>query len=181
MHRASARLSQMVLCAFFVALTAVCSQIQIPLPLIPINLALFSVFVCGALLGPLCGLAAMVAYTLLAAVGVPVLSGFAGGLSALLGPTGGYVLGYILCAAVTGLWVRRFGSSLRMLFAGMVLGLLSCYVPGTLWFMLVTGRGVVESLGLCVLPFLPGDAIKIVLAALLTRRLQAPYARILAR
>lgn len=181
MRRASRRCVYLVLGAFFVALTAICSQIQLPFPVIPVNLALFSVFVCGALLGPTRAFTAMAAYTLLAAVGVPVLSGFTGGLSIVLGPTGGYILGYMLCAVVTGAWVRRFGFRLRGLVAGMALGLIACYVPGTLWFLFVTGTGLAESLGLCVLPFLPGDALKIILAALLVRRLQAPFSGLLAR
>lgn len=181
MRRTARRCVYLVLDAFFVALTAICSQIQLPFPVIPVNLSLFSVFVCGALLGPTHAFAAMAAYMLLAAAGVPVLSGFTGGISIVLGPTGGYLLGYMLCAAVTGAWVRRFGVSLFRLSAGMVLGLIACYVPGTLWFRFITGTGLAESLSVCVLPFLLGDALKILLAALLVRRLQTPFSRILAR
>ena len=77
------------LCALMAAVTAVCSQIQIPLPMIPINLALFSVHLSGILLGPKYGSVSQAVYLLLAAVGVPVLAGFSGGLGALFGRTGG--------------------------------------------------------------------------------------------
>lgn len=93
----------LTMCAIFTALVAVCSQITIPLPIIPINLALFAVYLAGALLGPWRGALSLVVYLLLAAVGVPVMAGFRGGLGNLVGNTGGYVVGYIFAAFFTGL------------------------------------------------------------------------------
>lgn len=106
---------KLVLCALLTALLAVCSQIQIPLPYVPINLALFAVHLAGALLGPLYGGLSVLIYLLLAAVGVPVLAGFRGGLGALMGSTGGYVVGYIFTAVIAGFaskyWETASGSS----------------------------------------------------------------------
>lgn len=164
----------LVLAALLTALTAVCSQIQIPLPYIPINLALFAVHLCGALLGPKWGALSMAAYALLGAVGVPVFAGFKSGPAALFGKTGGYILGYVLCALVVGLLTRKGRMTLRRLCLSMVVGLAVCYLFGTLWFMALTGMNLAASLSYCVLPFLPGDAVKILLAALLTLRLQKP-------
>lgn len=163
---------RMALCAFFAALVAICSQIQIPLPMVPINLALFGVYLAGALLGRRMGALSLVVYTLLAAVGAPVLAGFSGGLGILLGKTGGYVIGYILAAYITGLIVDRWGDTYVKLCLGMLLGCLLCYTFGTLWFMKVSALSLAVSLGYCVLPFLPGDVIKILLAALLTVKLR---------
>ena len=101
----------LALCALFTALVAVCSQITIPLPLIPINLALFAVYLAGALLGPWRGALSLLVYLLLAAVGVPVMAGFRGGLGNLVGNTGGYVVGYIFAAFLTGLLVQKLGDS----------------------------------------------------------------------
>ena len=179
MRSSSLRVKNLALCAFFAALTAVCSQIQIPLPMVPINLALFAVHLCGALLGPLYGAASMVVYMLLGAIGVPVFAGFMGGVATLFGKTGGYVIGYCLCAFIVGLWSRRIGDTFWKLCAGMLIGLIACYVFGTIWFMVVTGMNLATSLSYCVLPFLPGDAVKIALAAFLACRLRAPLARIL--
>lgn len=164
----------LVLAALFAALTAVCSQIQIPLPMIPINLALFSVHLCGALLGAKWGALSMAVYALLGAIGVPVFAGFGSGPAVLFGKTGGYILGYILCATIVGVLSRRIGFSYLKLCLSMVIGVAVCYAFGTAWFMVVSGLNLVTSLGYCVLPFLPGDAVKILLAAFLALRLQKP-------
>ena len=100
----------LTMCAIFTALVAVCSQITIPLPIIPINLALFAVYLAGALLGPWRGALSLLVYLLLAAVGVPVMAGFRGGLGNLVGNTGGYVVGYIFAAFFTGLLVEKWGA-----------------------------------------------------------------------
>lgn len=165
------RIRQMILCALFAALTAVCSQIAVPTPWgVPINLALFAVYLAGALLGPVGGTASQAVYLALAAVGVPVLAGLGGGPAALFGRTGGYVIGYLLAALLTGLLAPR-GASARRLAAAMAVGCLGCYALGTVWFMAITGVTLWQSLVLCVLPFLPGDAAKIALAVLLARRI----------
>ena len=165
---------QLVLAALFAALTAVCSQIQIPLPMIPINLALFAVHLCGALLGAKWGALSMAVYALLGAVGVPVFAGFGSGPAVLFGKTGGYIIGYILCAAIVGLLSRRLGFTFPKLCLSMVIGVAVCYVFGTAWFMVISGLNLATSLSYCVLPFLPGDAVKILLAALLALRLRKP-------
>ena len=170
----SAVTKNLVLAALFAALTAVCSQIQIPLPMIPINLALFAVHLCGALLGAKWGALSMAVYALLGAIGVPVFAGFGSGPAVLFGKTGGYILGYILCAAIVGLLSRRLGFSYLKLCLSMIVGVAVCYIFGTAWFMAISGLDLVMSLGYCVLPFLPGDAVKILLAAFLALRLRKP-------
>ncbi len=163
---------RLTLAAFFAALTAVCSQLQIPLPMVPINLALFAVHLCGAALGPKWGALSMAAYAGLGAIGVPVFAGLGSGPATLFGRTGGYILGYILAAAIVGLLSRRWGFAFPRLCAAMAAGVAACYLFGTLWFMALTGTGLGASLSYCVLPFLPGDAVKIALAALLAQRLR---------
>lgn len=163
---------RITLCALFAALTAICSQIQIPLPNIPINLALFAVFMAGAILGTGYGTMSIVVYVLLGAAGVPVFAGFKGGLGALTGATGGYIIGYILCAFLTGFLIRCIGGKLYQMVIAMVIGLVACYGLGTIWFMILTGNSAAASISVCVLPFLPGDAVKIALAALLSVRLR---------
>lgn len=162
----------LVMCALMAALTAVCSQIQIPLPMVPINLALFAVHLCGALLGAKYGSIAILVYVLLGLVGLPVFAGFTGGVGILFGKTGGYIIGYILDALVVGLLVTRWGYKFRKCCLAMAIGLFVCYLFGTLWFMALTGMGLWLSLVYCVFPFLIGDALKIALAAYLTKRLK---------
>ena len=151
----------LVLCALMAALTAICSQIQIPLPMVPINLALFAVHLSGALLG---------------VIGVPVFAGFGSGPAVLFGKTGGYILGYILCALIVGALSRKFAFNFKTLCLSMVLGVAVCYTFGTIWFMAVTGLNLATSMSYCVIPFLPGDAVKILLAAFLALRLRKPLA-----
>ena len=165
---------RLTLSALLCALCAILSQIQIPLPPVPVNLALLCVHLCGALLGSRWGAAAAACYVALGAMGVPVYAGFTGGVSVLFGPTGGFLFGYILCAWLIGRLIARFGFARRTLLLSMAAGTLSCYAAGTAWFMLVTGTNLTASLAICVFPFIPGDVIKVIFASLLCLRLQKP-------
>ena len=162
-----------VYCALFAALIVVFAQVQIPLPgLVPISLATFAVMMAGLLLGWKYGLLAVAVYVLLGAVGVPVFAGFKGGLGALTGPTGGYIIGYLPYAALAGLHNKKLQDSFWGRCGLLALGTLACYALGTAWFMHATGRTLAESMGLCVLPFLPGDAVKMALSSFLAPRLR---------
>lgn len=163
---------RLAFCALFAALLAVFSQIAIPLQMVPINLALLAVYLSAFLLPKFDGLWAVIAYLLIGLVGAPVFSGFRGGAAALFGKTGGYLLGYALCALVIVLIKKRGPMTLLKRIMAMLLGLALCYGFGTLWFMHVSGNSLMTSLGYCVFPFLPGDAVKIALAVLLAPRLE---------
>ncbi len=163
----------MILIAIFAALTAVCSMISIPLPFtpVPINLATLSIFLAGGLLGEKDGAISQIIYVLLGAIGLPVFHSFTGGIGIIAGPTGGYIIGYILAAWIVGFVLKKTGRKLHWNGIAMVLGLLGCYFLGTLWFMHLTATGLSSALMLCVVPFLLGDAIKIVIGAILVNRL----------
>lgn len=165
---------QLTLSALLCALLCVLSQIQIPLPPVPISLSLLAVHLCGALLGWRWGAAAVGCYVFLGAVGVPVYAGFCGGVSVLFGPTGGFLFGYILCALAVGMLTGRLGFARRTLLLSMAAGTLLCYAMGAAWFMLTAGSTLWGCLTVCVFPFVPGDAVKIVLASALCLRLQKP-------
>ncbi len=171
-----AKTIHLVLCAFFAALTAVSAQIAIPIGPVPISLATFSVFMTGALLGGRLGAVSQAAYVLLGAAGVPVFAGFKGGLGALFGPTGGYIAGYILAAWLIGSLAERSGNKPWGLLSAMLAGFFAYMIPGTGWFMFITQNGLAEALMICVVPFLPGDALKMILAAALACRLR-PFLR----
>ena len=158
--------------ALFAALVAVCSQIQIPMPVAPVNLALFAVYLAGALLGSRRGTISLLVYLLLAAIGAPVMAGFSGGPGVLLGKTGGYVIGYLPAAWCTGFAAERWEGRMLPLAAGMTVGCLLCCLFGTLWYMHLSRLSFAACLGWCVVPFLPGDAVKVALAALLAVRLR---------
>ena len=126
---------------------------------------------CGLLLGWKYGVIAIAVYILLGLAGVPVFANFKAA-SALMGPTGGYIIGYLPYALLAGLAVPRLQEKFFGRCVLLVLGTIACYALGTGWFMHATGRTLGESMGLCVLPFLPGDAAKILLSAFLAPRLR---------
>ena len=168
---------QMVLCALFAALTAVCAQLTIHIGPVPISLSLLPVLLWAALTEPKASALMPVLYLVMGLAGLPVFSGMTGGPGKLLGPTGGYIVGYIPCACVISLWAARRGRGWKAQAAGMAAGVAVCYALGTAWFMASTSRTLGESLGLCVTPFLPGDALKIALAVFLSIRLEPAYRR----
>ena len=161
--------------AMGVALIALCSWLSIPMT-VPFTLQTFAVCLVTALFGLRLGLWTVVCYLLLGAVGAPVFAGFGGGISALMGPTGGYLAGFLFTSLAVGLAVDRLGRKLPVLIVAMALGILLCYSFGTAWFVLVYTRSsgpisVGAAPGMCVFPYLLPDAVKIALAAILTRRL----------
>ena len=165
----------MALCSLFTAVLALCAWLSVPMGDMVITLQTFGIFLTLGLLGGKRGTLAIGVYLLLGAVGVPVFSGFRGGLGALLGTTGGYIFGFMLTALVY--WILTFLKDTPLTrLAAMILGLLLCYACGSWWYMtryLSTGT---LTLGLvllrCVLPYLLPDAIKLTLAWILTGKLK---------
>ena len=156
----------------FAAVIAVMAQLSIPMPLgVPMTMQTFAITLAAVVLGSKLSAIATLVYLALGAVGVPVLANFQGGPSAIFGKTGGYILGYILCALIVGALSRKFAFNFKTLCLSMVLGVAVCYAFGTIWFMAVTGLNLATSMSYCVIPFLPGDAVKILLAAFLALRL----------
>lgn len=159
----------------FVVLMMVCSWISIPLT-IPVTLQTFGVFAAVGILGGKRGTLAVLVYILMGAVGLPVFSGFGGGLGSLVGTTGGYIVGFLFSALLMWGMEKMFGRSMLVLGISMVLGLLVCYAVGTIWYMVVyagtSGQiGLMTVLGWCVFPFIIPDAVKIALALMLSKRL----------
>ena len=162
----------LTLCGIFAALLAICAWITIPFAAVPFTLQTFGVFAAQGLLGGKRGTIAIAVYLLLGAVGVPVFSGFQGGFGALFGATGGYLLGFLLSGFTVWFAEARFGKSFGVFVAAMIIGLLLCYAFGTAWFVILYTRTkgamtISKALMLCVVPFLPFDAIKLALAAIL--------------
>lgn len=155
---------QLVRIALMAAVLCVLAPWKIPVGPIPITLASFGVYLAAGVLGPLEGTIAVVVYVLLGAVGVPVFSGFTGGAGCLLGLTGGYILGYIPCAAVSGLLMGRNAPLWRRALA-LVAGTAVLYALGTAMYCIQSGKALAAALAACVLPFLTLDAVKIAVCA----------------
>jgi biotin transport system substrate-specific component len=150
----------------FSLLTALCAQIVIPLGPIPITGQTFAVLLTGALLGSRLGAMAMIAYLIEGATGLPFFAGAHGGLAHLMGPTGGYLIAFPAAAFITGAfaehgWDRKFLSAVT----AMAVGSLVIMLSGWLWFSLVMRTSPALTLFNSVIQFIPGDIIKIALAA----------------
>lgn len=169
-------IQDMAVSALFAAVISVCSWIAIPTT-VPFTMQTFAVFLAAGLLGARRSCAAIILYIFLAVVGMPVLSGFRGGVGALLGPTGGYVLGFLFIALIAGYASDRFGTGVLPLTVSMALGMLVCYAFGTAWFIRVYAQdsgaiGLSAALTMCVIPYIIPDAVKLTLAVIITRRLK---------
>lgn len=164
----------MVYIAMFAVLIAVCSWISVPAT-VPFTLQTFGVFVTVGVLGGKRGSLSVLVYLLLGMIGVPVFAGFSRGIGCLLGSTGGYIIGFLFSALVMWGMEMAFGKSRFVLVLSMILGLMVCYLFGTVWFMTVYARttgaiGVMTALGWCVFPYIIPDGIKIVLAMILCKK-----------
>jgi len=162
---------QLVLCAFFAALSGVLSQIAIPIGPVPIAMTHVSIFMAVGLLGTKYGTISQIVFVMTGIVGVPVFAGFQGGVGVIAGPTGGFVAGYIGCALVTGLLIDRFGCSFLTLIPAMCAGWIVTYALGIPWFMYVTNMNFTAAL-IFMAQFFPGDLLKTILSAVLVRRLR---------
>lgn len=160
----------------FTAMISICSWISIPAS-IPFTLQTMGVFMTVGLLGGKRGTLTVLTYILLGAIGIPVFAGLTGGISVLLGTTGGYIMGFLLSALLMWGIETIMGRNQIVLAFSMVAGLIVCYVFGTAWFMLIYTQhsgviGLSTVLGLCVIPFIIPDLIKIGVALFLTNRLK---------
>lgn len=159
-------------CAMLVAILCVCGWLTVPMGDVAMTMQIFGVFLTLHLLGGKRGTVTIGAYLLLGAVGLPVFSGFRGGLGMLLGATGGYLLGFL----VTGLiyWVVEKISGQRGAIIGMILGLLGCYAFGSGWYLLIYAEksALIAIIVKCVAPFVIPDLLKLFLAVSLGKRLR---------
>ena len=159
---------EMVRVALFSGLLCVLAPIAIPVPMspVPLSFATFVVYLKGVLLCVKQSVLCVLVYLLLGAVGLPVFSGFSGGIGVLLGPTGGYLLGYLPCVALIGWMCDAKRRAIRTVFA-MILGTLLCYLLGTVWFLAVMKDSytIGQAVLVCVVPYLIFDFVKILVAA----------------
>lgn len=144
--------------------------------ILPFTLQTLTVFLVIGLLGAAYSSVAIMVYLLLGIIGLPVFSGFQSGIGALIGPTGGFLLGFLLCAPISGWLVQRFAFRFQGVFLSYLLGLTVCYGFGLSWYVLVYQRQSAQSWGAaamcCVVPFLLPDLIKLFFATILTKRLR---------
>lgn len=155
--------------AVMTAVMCILGPLSIPIGPVPISLQAFTVLLAVYVLGMKDGTIALLIYLLLGLVGVPVFSGYTAGPAKLLGPTGGYIIGFIFQALIAGYFIDRFYNKVWLQFVGMVLGLIVLYAFGTAWLAFSAHMTAGAALMAGVIPFIPFDIAKIIVAMLLGR------------
>lgn len=162
----SNKIRNVVFVALFASLISVFGFISIPIPGTPIPIVLQNMLVVltSLLLGCARGCLSVALFLILGLIGLPVFSGGGGGLARFLGPTGGFLYGYLVAAIISGS-IARFPqgdkkTSLVRLYIASFLGFIFLYVPGVIHFMIVLNKTFSQTMALAVLPYLPLDAVK---------------------
>jgi len=167
----------MVFTALFAAVLCAVAPFSIPIGLVPLSLATLVIYIAAGTLDWRFAVVSTFLYVMLGAVGVPVFSNFEGGFHKIAGVTGGFIIGYIPCSLAASFVFTVFRKKLGAYVCGMIIGTLLLYSCGTAWFLLQTGSPLPTALALCVTPFLPGDAMKIILACFIAPQMRKALAR----
>ena len=166
------QLRWMVYASLMAALTAAGAYIAIPIGPVPIVLQNLFVMLAGLLLGRRWGLISIGVYLAAGAVGLPVFAGGTGGLGKFIGPTGGYLLGFAAAAFLIGAISEKGRGKIAIDLAAMIAGSLVIYLFGVAWLKAVTGMSLFKAVSVGMLPFLPGDAVKIAAAIPIAKTLR---------
>lgn len=171
--RSLSQLHALVWIALMAALIVVGAYVHFPLGPVPISMQVCFVLLAGFVLGPLGGLLAVLLYTLAGLVGLPVFYGGTSGLAHLLGPTGGYIMGFVLTPLICSQW-RRTGQGAMPWALGLFFGLLG-YVPiyalGLTWLKTTLSISWAKAASVGMLPFLPSDALQVAASVFAARAL----------
>lgn len=165
--------------AILAAAICVIAPLSIPSGAIPVTLASLIIYVVSACTQVKFSVPAVTIYILLGCFGLPVFSGFTGGFQIVSGITGGYIISYVPCSAVISLLCGKFGNKKIIIPLSMILATLICYVCGTLWYAFQTDSTFLVSVPVCVLPFVPGDILKITAATCICVALRPKLEKIL--
>ncbi|GBC62174.1 BioY family transporter [Desulfonema ishimotonii] len=171
----SRQLQLTVYASLFAALIAAGSYLAIPIGPVPIVLQNLFILLAGLLLGSRWGLASVGIYLLAGAMGLPVFAGGTGGIGRLFGPTGGYLLSYLPAVFIVGWISERAGTAARRILfdiGAMILGSFIVYAIGVPWLSAMTGMAWKKAVMVGMVPFLPGDALKIAAAVPIARTLR---------
>lgn len=161
---------QLTVTALMAAVMCILGPLTIPIGPIPITFMNLAICITAYLLGTKMAAVSFLVYLMIGVIGLPVFSGGEGGVGKLLGPTGGFLVGFIFLALFSGIFIERFAGKRLLHISGMALGMLTAYALGCVWFMLQSGmifswKNVSATLSACVLPFIIVDAVKLMIAA----------------
>ncbi|GAB6099893.1 biotin transporter BioY [Halanaerocella petrolearia] len=160
----------MVYSAVFAALISVLSYVSIPIPFspVPVTGQSLAVMLAGAILATRQAGLSMVIFLLLGAIGVPVFSQGRAGIGVFMGPSGGYLVGYLVGAVVISLIVQNKKSYLRIGLANVIGGIVVVHLLGIIWLNIITDMGLQKAFMSGSVPFIPGDLLKAVIAAIIS-------------
>ena len=156
--------SEMAVVALMTAVLCVLAPFSIPVGPIPISLATLGLYLTVIILGRKRAVSVCLLYLLIGFIGLPVYSGFSGGPAKLLGPTGGYLIGYVFLTYIAGIIVDKFLKNRWLCLLGLMIGTMVCYIWGTGWLSYQMKLDFAEALMIGVVPFLAGDIIKMIFA-----------------
>ena len=164
----------MTFTAISTAITCILAPLSISIPIspVPVSLTIFAIFISVYVLGLRYGMVSFLLYAFIGLIGVPVFSKFTGGPGVLLGPTGGYIIGFVFVVFFSGVFIERFENKRFMHALGMIIGVAICYIFGTSWLARQAGLGFKEALFAGVIPFIPADAVKMAVALFVGPRLR---------
>lgn len=168
------KLKNMILISLFAAVMCIFAPFTVPLGPVPLSLSTFVLYLTAIILSKK-AVISIIVYIIIGVVGLPVFSGGIGGLDRLLGPTGGFIIGYIPCAVISGLFADKFKNRFYLQFAGLLIGTVVMYIPGVSWMIYILGADSVNSalsvIAVNILPFVPVDLLKIVLAVFIGNKI----------
>lgn len=155
---------ELTLTALMAAIICVLGPLSVPLPFspVPISLTMIGIYLAVYAVGMWKGTVAFIVYLLLGVVGLPVFSGFTGGPAKLAGPTGGYLIGFIFTALISGYFIDRWWKNRILSGVGMILGIAVAYLFGTVWLAYGAGMTFAQALAAGVIPYVGFDLVKIV-------------------
>lgn len=178
-NTAKSTTKRMVTIALVTAITCILAPLSVPIPIspVPITLTNLVLFISFFVLEWKDALLSYIIYMLIGLAGLPVFSGFSGGIAKLAGPTGGYLIGFVFLVLIAGTLIDKFPHRKLPTIIGMVLGMAVTYLFGTVWLAVQMELSFTAALSVGVFPYLPADAAKIMIAVivgpLLQRRLSA--------
>lgn len=168
------KIVEIVKIALMAAIISVLGPLSVPLPFtpVPVSFTIMAVYLTSYLLGSKTGTLSVIIYILVGLAGLPVFSGFTGGAAKLIGPTGGYIIGFIFIAIIGGFFVDKFKGNFFLSLLGMAIGTAICYIFGSLWLAYQASMNLKQALLAGVVPYVALDCAKMVIAVLLGKQVK---------
>ena len=168
------KIKDLIIIALFAALIGVSAYIIIPIPFspVPITAQTLIVMLTGCILGVMHSATTLLIFLLLGAIGLPVFSKGQSGFGTILGPTGGYLIGFLIAAVVISLLTKNKNSYKRYLTANVIGGIFVIYTIGVIWLSISSDIGIKKAFFVGAVPFIPGDILKVIFASFLAKKLK---------